>query len=169
MEDKHPIRIFNCVQHIAAKNGHLDIYKFLHESLNDVNPTMHEEITPLHLAAQYGHFDVCKYICDNTVLLKPLRSDGNTPLTLAFHRGHIKIARLLHGRNRPMLRIALIIFFFLSIFSFTFNIYEGTWFPLFSWGNWLFNVQIFCFSAVSTPVVWEIVNDIRFTSPRLEY
>ena len=87
------------MQHLAAKNGHLEIYKFLHENSNEINPFMQESITPLHLAAQHGHFEVCKYICDNTAFVAPPRSDMNTPLTLAFHRGHIKIARMLFERN----------------------------------------------------------------------
>jgi hypothetical protein len=51
-EEKCTTRIFYGVQHLAAKNGHLDIYRFLHESLNDINPVMQEQITPLHFAAQ---------------------------------------------------------------------------------------------------------------------
>ena len=181
IEDKQPITIFHGVQHLAAKNGHLDIYRFLHESLNDINPIMQEQITPLHFAAQYGHFDVCKYICDNTVLVKPLRSDGNTPLTLAVHRGNIKIARLLHRRNRPRLRIHCIITFLFLIISLILNIYYlmhrlflGLTIPFFG-SFWLFViilVQILCFLFVSTIIVWEIVNDIRFclwTSPKLDY
>ena len=45
-------------QHLAAKNGHLEIYKFLHESSHEINPIMQEGITPLHLAAQLGQFDL---------------------------------------------------------------------------------------------------------------
>ena len=169
------------MQHLAAKNGHLDIYRFLHESLNDINPIMQQQITPLHFAAQYGHFDVCKYICDNTVLVKPLRSDGNTPLTLAVHRGHINIARLLHRRNWPKRRILSIITILFLIFSLTLNIYYlmhrlslGLSIPIFGsfWLSVIIIVQIFCFSFVSTIIVWEIVNDILFClwiSPKLDY
>ena len=97
--DKQGRKIFGIVQHLAAKNGHLEIYKFFHEKSNEINPFMQESITPLHLAAQYGHYEVCKYICDNNAFVAPRRSDMNTPTTLAVHRGHIKIARLLHERN----------------------------------------------------------------------
>ena len=45
-------RIFGIAQHLAAKNGRLEIYKFLHESSKEINPFMQENITPLHLAAQ---------------------------------------------------------------------------------------------------------------------
>ena len=97
--DKQGRKIFGIVQHLAAKNGHLEIYKFFHEKSNEINPFMQESITPLHLAAQYGHYEVCKYICDNNAYVAPRRSDMNTPTTLALHRGHIKIARFLHERN----------------------------------------------------------------------
>ena len=174
-EEKCTTRIFYGVQHLAAKNGHLDIYRFLHESLNDINPVMQEQITPLHFAAQYGHFDVCKYICDNTVLVNPLRCDGNTPLTLAVHRGHFKIARLLHGRNHPIDRIALIIYFFSIIMALIFNIYEH---QIFSGSFFLFCLYFGCFvyimilCIISALTIWEIVNDLRFclwTSPKLVY
>ena len=179
IKDKQPIRIFHGVQHLAAKNGHLDIYRFLHESLNDINPIMQEQITPLHFAAQYGHFDVCKYICDNTVLVQPLRSDGNTPLTLAVHRGHIKITRLLHRRNYPISRTLAIITFLVLIISLILDfyelIYDSSLIHPFLGSFWFYviiAVEIFCFLFVSTIIVWEIVNDIRFclwTSPKLDY
>ena len=86
-------------QHLAAKNGHLEIYKFLHEKSNEINPIMQEDITPLHLAAQHGHFDVCKYICDNTMMVAPIRSDSLTPIDLAQHRRHFKVAELLSERD----------------------------------------------------------------------
>ena len=108
-------------QHLAAKNGHLEIYTFLHENSNDINPSMQRSITPLHLAAQYGHFDVCKYICDNTVLVRPHRlNDQMTPLFLSILRGHFKIARLLIERDAwnlgmGFLLIICLFFFFLSV------------------------------------------------------
>ena len=137
---------------------------------------MQEQITPLHFAAQYGHFDVCKYICDNTVLVNPLRSDGNTPLTLAVHRGHIKIARLLHGRNRPMRRIGLMMYFFLLIMAIIFNIYvesrhfSGIFLLFCLYFGYIVYIMILC--IISALTIWEIVNDIRFclwTSSKLVY
>jgi ankyrin repeat protein len=99
-------------QHLAAKNGHLEIYTFLHENSHDINPSMQRSITPLHLAAQYGHFDVCKYICDNTVVVAPRREfDEMTPLSLAIHRGHSKIARLLIERNGNNFGVPFVLFF----------------------------------------------------------
>ena len=124
IEEKYTTRIFYGVQHLAAKNGHLDIYRFLHESLNDINPIMQEHITPLHLAAQCGHFDVCKYICDNTVMVAPFRSDFLTPYNLAKYRGHFKVANLLNERdttpniigNVPNTFLILLILVYIFIF-----------------------------------------------------
>ena len=113
-------------QHLAAKNGHLEVYTFLHQNSNDINPSMKKNITPLHLAAQYGHFDVCKYICDNTVLVGPQRRyDQMTPLSLAIHRGHFKIARLLIERDtrnlgREFLGIICLICFFVCMLLYLF-------------------------------------------------
>ena len=86
-------------QHLAAKNGHLEIFRFLHENMHVLNPTMQEFITPLHLAAQNGHFDVCKYICDNTMMVAPHRSDFLTPCNLAEHKFHSKVVTLLFKRE----------------------------------------------------------------------
>ena len=118
-KDNKDRSIFKIVQHLAAKNGHLEIYKFLHENTNEANPFMQESITPLHLTAQYGHFEVCQYICDNAFVAPP-RSDRNTPLTLALHRGHIKIARYLHERDSlwprdDWLMFKIILFFLFCI------------------------------------------------------
>ena len=111
-------------QHLAAKNGHLEIYQFLHENSNDINPVMQEGITPLHLAAQYGHFDVCKYICDNTTMVSPYRSDSITPYHLANFKGHFKVGDLLIERDTANINNRIGMFdtlvIFLVIFSYMF-------------------------------------------------
>ena len=164
-EDKQDKRIFGIAQHLAAKNGHLEIYKFLHENLNEINPFMQENITPLHLAAQYGHFEVCKYICDNNAFVAPLRSDTNTPLTLAIHRGHIKIARLLHGRNlwRDMLLFTSLIINIIIHTLFLACLYSIIGITV---------LDIFIFFLMLTISERTIVKDIMFclwTSPKLDY
>ena len=89
--------------HLAAKNGHLDIYEFLSKHVVDMNPTMDSDITPLHLAAKYGHLEVCQFICKNLDGWNNLlhwnhrfigiyRSDAITAVDLAFMRGHIRTA-----------------------------------------------------------------------------
>ena len=183
IEDKRPKRNFEIVQHIAAKNGHLDIYKLLHENWNDINPSYEEQITPLHLAAQYGHFDVCQYICDNTVFVSPLRSDWNTPLTLAAHRGHIKIARLLHERDpfasyRTILIILYFLYLLLLIWTAT-NLYSimggKSWTPYDT--DFLFHI-IYLIMAICVSgsfkmyIIFKILNDIWFclwNTPKLDF
>ena len=132
---------------------------------------MQKQITPLHLAAQYGHFDLCKFICDNnyTLFVNPLRSDWNTPLTLAVHRGHIKIARLLHERDHPTLRILLIIFFIYVTFTIIYCIFVKM---LLSPYSPLLIFMICCYTVMLLGIVWNILNDIKFclwASPKLAY
>jgi ankyrin repeat protein len=155
-------------QHLAAKNGHLEIYKFLYEKSNVINPIMQKAITPLHLAAQYGHFNLCKFICDNTLFVYPLRSDWITPLILAIHRGHIKIARLLHEKDQTKrwLRIAMIIFFFYMTFSIIYNILVGMLSSPFSP---ILIVMICFYTLVLIGIFWNILDDIRFISPKLDF
>ena len=105
--------------HLAAKNGHLQIYQFIGEQALDKNPMMDEDITPLHLAAQSGHFDVCKYICDNTINVRPRRNfDDATPLRLAIPGGQVRIVKLLF-ENDVLLRNTIIGSFYakLQIFA----------------------------------------------------
>ena len=165
-KDKQHGRISGFLQHLTAKNGHLEIYKFLHEKSNEINPIMKKRITPLHLAAQYGHYNICKYICDNTVLVNTLRSDGNTPLTLAVHRGHIKIARLLHKKDRPLLRIARILLYICMAFFIFYCIFLGMLKSTYSW----LLIIVICYSTLN--MFWYILNDVRFClweSPKLDY
>ena len=109
-------------QHLAAKNGHLEVYMFLHKNSNEINPSMQERITPLHLAAQYGQFDVSKYICDNTVHVGPETNEQLTPLSLAIHRGHFKIARLLIERDAWNIGMELLLIF--CLFFFPLSVWE---------------------------------------------
>ena len=183
IEDKHPRRNLEIVQHIAAKNGHLDIYKLLHENWNDINPSHQEQITPLHLAAQYGHFDVCQYICDNTMFVAPPQSDGNTPLTIAVHRGHIKIARLLYERDpfaiiRTIFTILYLLYIFLLILT-IFNLYsivgKKAWTPYDT--DYLIHISFLilaiCFvTPLTMYIIFKILIDIRFclwNTPKLDF
>ena len=44
---------------MAAKNGHIDVVRFLFERIKDKNPqSTYGRTTPLHLAARSGHIDV---------------------------------------------------------------------------------------------------------------
>ena len=183
-------------QHLAAKNGHLEIYQFLHENTNDINPVMQEDITPLHLAAQGGHFDVCKYICDNTMMVAPERNDGMTPLFLAQHRFKFKVSNLLGERDTnanivainidELMRSILYYAFYCTCIFIAIDFFQY----LFSGVSMYFNGPIeflylclYIFICVIFPVMvvliitipmilCDIVKDVRFscwTGPKLEY
>ena len=174
-------RVFEIMQHLAAKNGHLETYKFFCKKLNTKNPSMEEDITPLHLAAQYGHFEVCNYICDNAPFVGPPRSDKNTPLSLAIHRGHIKIARLLHERDdspwdRDSLLLYQIFFMFLCFFT-VFDLFflYPSFGTSFIFHEPMKSIKCIMFMCPPFPLVFivkNILKDILFcfgTSPKLDY
>ena len=107
--------------HLAAKNGHLEIFQLLHENLTDKNPIMDKGITPLHMAAKSGHLDVCKFICENPMHIRPMRNDGFIPLHLAAHRGQMKVTKLLIENDRDNLQadiLWILCFVKMSLFIF---------------------------------------------------
>ena len=176
-------------QHLAAKNGHLEMFKFLHENLNDVNPIMQEHITPLHLAAQCGHFDVCKYICDNTVMVAPFRSDFLTPYNLAKYRGHFKVANLLNERDTTLniignvpntfliflilvyIFIFICLFFGLDLLQYQFSGVSRTFNRPIKSNVQDFLIIFLCFPKLAVLLI-DTVKNVRFsfwTSPKLDY
>jgi len=180
-------------QHLAAKNGHLDIFRFLHENMHVLNPAMEEGITPLHLAAQNGHFDVCKYICDTTQSNgAPQRSDFLTPRTLAQHKFHSKVVTLLFEREvnhfranidvidvlsvilpKNLLYVSICMFLFLAmdIFQYPYSGVSKTFNEAIERIGKAF-LMIPFFLAPMTLILKNIVKDIWFsfwTSPKLDY
>ena len=156
-------------QHLAAKNGHLEVYMFLHKNSNEINPSMQERITPLHLAAQYGHFDVSKYICDNTVHVGPETNDQLTPLSLAIHRGHFKIARLLFERDAWNIGMELLLIF--CLFFFPLSVWEHSLSENPRYCDKLLNVcrifnepivRIFVISIFSTVILMTLMRCLMF-------
>ena len=88
--------------HLAAANGHIDVYKLLLEK------KVHGQILtndwgqyPLHHAAKYGHLDICKLIlknAQNTDDLAPNNCNyednlGDFPLELAIRNNHSEIQK----------------------------------------------------------------------------
>ena len=175
-------------QHLAARNGHLEIFRFLHENLHVLNPQMQESITPLHLAAQNGHSDVCKYICDNTILVEPQRSDGMTPICLAQHRFKFKVLKLLvemkvnnFQANIDVPPIVCMILLYLYSCMFLFLAMDILQYPFlgvsktFSEAIERVGKAFFIIAFFSGPLVLILINAVRdiwfsfWTSPKLDY
>ena len=80
---------------IAAKNGHLEICKFLIMNIADKNPSNVYGMTALHVAARFNQLEACNLIMKSVVDKNPLNQSGRTPLHLAAKAGHLEICRLL--------------------------------------------------------------------------
>ena len=50
---------------MAAKEGHLEVFKYIMERVTDKNPSNDNNTTPFHLAVKYSHFDIVDYISKN--------------------------------------------------------------------------------------------------------
>ena len=60
--------------HLAATKGHLDMCKYIIESLGIKNPVNNDGDTPLHWAANNGHSDICSFIVEHVQDKNPLHS-----------------------------------------------------------------------------------------------
>ena len=88
--------------HIAAKNGHYDVFKMMFDSCNQYHnaPKVENGPTPLHYAALNGHLDICRLIIDKVEDKNPAcnfrtKVTGITPLHLAAGKGHFQICQLI--------------------------------------------------------------------------
>ena len=45
-----------------AQGGHIEIYKYIGEFVEDMNPAKNDGTTPLHEASKYGFDEIVKYI-----------------------------------------------------------------------------------------------------------
>ena len=57
----------NDYAHQAARQGDLDLVKYLHKAGADLNEMDNERNTPILLAALNGHYPIVKYLYDNGV------------------------------------------------------------------------------------------------------
>ena len=91
------------VLHMAAENGHLDVFKLLFENADVKNPKRKTNgNTPLHEATENGHWQICEFILNNLEDKNPVNNLQRTPLHLAAHYGHQDVYKLLarHVENR---------------------------------------------------------------------
>ena len=89
----------NTPLHSAAKNGHVEVCKFLCLNLEEKNPKNEKGLTPLHFAAKEGQLDVCKFLCSNLQDKNPKDNDEKTPMDLAYSNKQWKIVRFLIDEN----------------------------------------------------------------------
>ena len=101
--------------HYAAKEGQLEVFKFIVNTLVDKNPksSAMEGKTPLHIASEYGKVEICKYIMkkmeekvsptnesgifirNKKLDISPKMDNGRTPLHLAAINDHSNVCRCL--------------------------------------------------------------------------
>ena len=80
--------------HMAAENGHLDVYSLICENANHKNPPDLERVTPLHLAAEKGLLLMCRSILTYVPEDKnSFDENGKTPCDLAKEHGHYRLVK----------------------------------------------------------------------------
>ena len=105
----------SCAVHVAAANGHIQIFEQLCKAGVDIEAKGEGGSQPVHLAAKRGHLRVTKSLLEMGV--DPNTVDGHklAPLHLATMGGHLKIVqellnhsrsdRSIHGGIKPTSRI----------------------------------------------------------------
>ena len=80
---------------ITAKDGHMEICKFLIVNIADKNPGSINGTSPLHVAAWCGQLEAYKLIMQSVVDKNPQNYYGQTPLHFAAEAGQSEICRLI--------------------------------------------------------------------------
>lgn len=83
--------------HISAKNGHLELCKFLLEVGANVNQKDGRLKIPLHLACSSGHLDVVKLLVQAGSLLDDIDKFGRSPLIWATAGEYVEVVKFLLG------------------------------------------------------------------------
>ena len=81
--------------HLASRDGHEDVIKFLLANGSDVNAVDKNEWTALHLAAQSGHEKVIEFLLANGSDVNAVDKNEWTALHLAAQSGHEKVIEFL--------------------------------------------------------------------------
>ena len=74
--------------HIAARNGHVDVIRMLHEYGTDIDKPNNNSLTPSHIAAENGHVDIVLMLIEYGVDITKANNFGYTPLLIAFQFKH---------------------------------------------------------------------------------
>eukprot|EP01068_Selenidium_serpulae_P016333 Selendium_serpulae@DN6287_c2_g1_i1.p1 len=89
--------------HCAARNGHLQVVKFLVEDQRaEVEAFSIYDTTPLHCAAREGHLQVVQFLVDHGADAEAKNKLHCTPLHAAAGGGHLQVVKFLvedHGAD----------------------------------------------------------------------
>ena len=87
--------------HLASREGHMKIARFLVEYGANVGAQDDFWTTPLHLASELGHLEVARFLIEHGADARALDIEWMTPLHVASARGHLEVARFLieHGAD----------------------------------------------------------------------
>ena len=80
---------------IVAKQGNLELCKYIFEKTKYIKLRNGSKWTPLHIAARKGHEEICKFLIHNSDKKNPTDDNGNTPLHFAAERGLTNICKLI--------------------------------------------------------------------------
>ena len=90
--------------HHAAREGHLDVIKFLAPLIENPNaPNIYGD-TPIHEAASFGHLDVIRFLAPLTENPNKPNKNGITPINVAMKKNYIWIDffLVLNGMERTV-------------------------------------------------------------------
>ncbi|MEO1219038.1 MAG: ankyrin repeat domain-containing protein, partial [Bacteroidota bacterium] len=85
--------------HSAAKNGHLEVVKYLKGQGAKVGTPDKHGRTPMHSAAKNGHLEVVKYLKGQGAKVDTPDKHGRTPMHSAAKNGHLEVVKYLKGQG----------------------------------------------------------------------
>mmetsp|Transcript_22669 Transcript_22669/g.29435 ORF Transcript_22669/g.29435 Transcript_22669/m.29435 type:complete len:676 (+) Transcript_22669:75-2102(+) len=88
--------------HLAARNGHIDVVKYLIEQGARPDRAGSGEATPLHLAAMNGRLKVVRFLASQNIPIDPVDSSGRTPIYLAVENGKLEVVRYLYAKGASL-------------------------------------------------------------------
>ena len=81
--------------HLAAENGHIEVFEYLVEQGADIEAKTKSGYTSLYLAAGCGHIEIVKYLIKQGADKEAKDKEGRHPLYLAAENGHIEVVKYL--------------------------------------------------------------------------
>ena len=87
--------------HYAAIKGDLNMYKFIHNKLEDKNPKNVDGWMPIHFASRHGKIRIVEFIIGHLEDKNPKDNSGLTPLSILAANGHLDVFKCIakYGEN----------------------------------------------------------------------